>query len=222
MRSKVLKFLSLLVICVISLFVNQSNEAKAADYQPGGFKTAKGIQIKSIQGNASLTTACQNVWNNISSKVSLTSGSSDRIIKTYFDCTPAPTRGDYGRTYYYYKGSKLNENLLTLTGTWDIAQCIQYIEKDLDTTNKKKYTAVHEVGHALSLKHPPRNDIEAVMKQQLKSYTALWAYCGTANYNRYKRQIIFPLSTDLSVPFDSLRQDISKVAAHTCSFITEK
>ena len=48
------------------------------------------------------------------------------------------------------------------------------------------------------------------------------ASCGTANYNRYKRQIIFPLSTGLSVPFDSLRQDISKVAAHTCSFITEK
>ena len=60
----------------VTMIFNQSHVAKAANYHPGGFSSAKGIQVVCIQGSASLTTATKNVWGSVSPNVTLTGTSS--------------------------------------------------------------------------------------------------------------------------------------------------
>ena len=178
-RSNVLKlFLSLFVI--LTLVSNHCYVAKAggdgvtANYISGGYNKANPIQIKCIFGSQSLTDAARTAWNGVSSKVVLSAAVNTNTICTYFDIYDPPTPSTYGRTYKYYGSQILGEN--DTTSMWNKAEVYQYKAKDLNTTAKKKYTAIHECGHALSIAHPTNSNVGAVMKQGAFEYTSLYTF----------------------------------------------
>lgn len=140
-----------------------SNNVEAA-INSGGFSSGN-VTYSVVSGSRTIADTAIAQWKNVSSKVTISSPSpyNSRVIQTRFDSHQAPTYGDLGVAQYYNGTTRVNN-----TQRWNRAVVYQYKSSLLNTTIKKTATATHEVGHALSVAHAPK-DSTAIMLQGVKT-----------------------------------------------------
>lgn len=160
-------------ILIFLLFL-QSPVCTFAGIQTGGFATGNlsyRLEYDSNFASASTIKGYIQRWNGISNKVSLsytTSTANNQISVNYMKVVPS-NDSILGITHYYYNGNAVN-NSSTRNG----AVC--YVYKTSHTTPSTSSarvvayaTCVHEVGHALSLKHSSNK--QDVMRQGNRTVT---------------------------------------------------
>lgn len=161
----------------------------------GGFASGVLTVGTGLESNVEITKIAVAQWNGVSSKVSLTSkpyedtyDNSVEIVSEYdlekppitdivteFDTVKAPTAGALGLMVPYSDWTYYSSTIGSLNDRWVKAVVYQYKSSYLDTTTKKAATAAHELGHALSVGHPPMGT-EALMQQGAKTSYLLKDY----------------------------------------------
>lgn len=165
----------------LNLIFSGINIAHAETFS-GGFSTGKLTYAIGNGGNSTIANTAASKWNGVSPKVKLTYssatstyGSTANII-TYCDSDNSPTSGALGITYPYKSWTGTSATSATPNEKWVKAIIYQYKTPYLNSSEKRIATATHELGHALSIAHPPASNTTAVMRQGVKNSYNLTSY----------------------------------------------
>ncbi|MBX8943542.1 MULTISPECIES: hypothetical protein [Lysinibacillus] len=176
-----LKNISILFFLLVAFSVlNLSSHTQAAEWS-GGFVSGH-LTWGVGSGSSSIATTAASQWNGASSKASYTysSGSnqygSTAQVVTHFNSINAPLSGDLGVMYPYKTWTGTSATSATLSDTWVKAMVYQYKTTLLDTDTKRTATATHEMGHALSMAHPPGESTLSIMVQGVKTDYSIQLY----------------------------------------------
>lgn len=162
-----------------------------AEHFSGGFASGKLTVGAGSGSSTSITKTSLAQWNGRSSKVALTyttstnSYGSTANIVTYFDTSNPPTAGLLGQMIPYKSWTGTSASVGSTSDRWVKAVVYQYKSSSLNTTTKKTATATHELGHALSVAHPPQSNTTAVMRQGVKTSYSLTNYDRNSLINKW-------------------------------------
>lgn len=166
--NKSIKFFS--VIMLSSLLLIPSAIAYASNYLTSSFSSASNLECY-FTGDTTIGKYAMNQWNNVSSNVSLSESTSASGYDILVDCNRLEA------TDSSLLGIAIMESD---NGYHDFVFCIQYKTTLLNTDTKRKGTATHEVGHALSLADQNLAAFgNTIMKQGVKTYKTLNNYDKT-------------------------------------------
>lgn len=162
-----------------------------AEHFSGGFGSGKLTVGPGSGSSASITKTALAQWNNVSSKVKLTYSTSTNMygptanIVTYFNTNNPPTAGLLGQLVPYKSWTGTSASVATTKDRWVKAVAYQYKTSNLNTTTRQTATATHELGHGLSVAHPPASNSTAVMRQGIKNSYSLTTYDKNSLKNKW-------------------------------------
>lgn len=196
-----------IILCTIAyLTLLSSAIIVKAELFSGGFASGVLTVGTGAESNVETTKIALEQWNGVVSKVKLTHktyeetyDNSIKIVSEYdlekppitdivteFGTVDPPTAGLLGIMVPYKDWTYYSASPAELTDRWVKAVVYQYKNPELDTSTKKIATAAHELGHALSIGHPPINT-EALMQQGVKTSYSLKEYDKKSLIRRWNK-----------------------------------
>ena len=175
-KGKKFSFLYALYICLLA-FGFSYDTATAAHFS-GGFSSGNITYVVANGSNRSIAQTAVAQWNGKSSRAGISSASptNPRRVTTRFNAHRPPTSGALGLMSPFKSGGAR----ASTSERWATATVYQYTNSLLNTTAKRTATATHELGHALSVAHPPSTNSTAqrtaVMRQGVKTSSTLTSY----------------------------------------------
>lgn len=168
------KKITVLFSLVVALSVlNLSSHTQASEFS-GGFSSGH-LTWGVGSGSSSIASTAASQWNGASSKASYTYssatnqyGSTAKVV-THFNSTNQPLSGDLGVIYPYKTWTGTSATSATSSDTWVKVIAYQYKADSLNTDAKRIATATHELGHGLSMAHPPGTSTLSIMVQGVKT-----------------------------------------------------
>ena len=163
------------------------------------------IKYYTFEGDQALTRSAAPIWNNVSSKVTLTEVTDPNVINIILvssNYLNPPSPGVLGLTSLYWGQTKVDT-----TGTWNREYCYQYKSSHFPNNQSRSNTISHEIGHTLSIAHPPATDSVSIMRQGIKSQSTLSAYDRINLIAKWGSQIRVKADTSLIRDVTALAKD---------------